>query len=169
VIVNILRGKPLPVYGDGLNIRDWLHVTITAAPWMHSPSRRCRRGLQRGRPKRVHQPGSRAPAVRNRDEQLREHPALQKQYPACPVAQGKSAATLITFVTDRPDTTGAMPSMARRSRRRWVSNLAHSARGLEDTFEWYVNNPTWWETILEVGIANRLRSRNSRESAERLT
>src|SRR5262249_9161522 len=27
VIVNILRGKPLPVYGDGLNIRDWLHVT----------------------------------------------------------------------------------------------------------------------------------------------
>ncbi len=151
VIVNILRGKPLPVYGDGLNIRDWLHVT--------DHCRAVDAILGAGVPGEVYNVGGRSECTNLdlvhqlcaiADELLGKHPALQKQYPACPVARGKSAASLITFVTDRPghdrryaiDGTKIETTLG-------FKPLRTLRTGLEDTFEWYVNNPSWWGDILE--------------------
>src|ERR1700689_3158440 len=102
-IVNILLGRALPVYGDGLQIRDWLHVqdhclAISAA-------------LKIGKPGNVYNVGGNSETanidlVRTLcglvDARLRERPELQKGFPAAPVFNGKNAAELITHVRDRP-------------------------------------------------------------------
>jgi dTDP-glucose 4,6-dehydratase len=150
VIVNILQGKPLPVYGDGLNIRDWLHVT--------DHCRAVDAILHAGVPGEVYNVGGRSECTNLdlvhqlcaiADALLSQQPALQKHYPACPVSQGKSAATLITFVTDRPGHDRRYAIDGTKIETTLGFKPAHTLRaGLEDTFEWYVSNPSWWGDIL---------------------
>lgn len=151
VIVNILRGKPLPVYGDGLNIRDWLHVT--------DHCRAVDAIVQAGLPGEVYNVGGRSECTNLdlvhqlcaiADALLGKQPALQKLYPACPVSRGQSAASLITFVTDRPghDRRYAIDGTKIETSLGFKPTKSLHA-GLEDTFGWYVDNPAWWGDILE--------------------
>src|ERR1700730_18962819 len=102
-IVNILLGKPLPVYGDGLQIRDWLHVDDHCAAISLA--------LRSGRAGEVYNVGGNSETANIEivralcelvDLRLAARPELQKQFPGSPRFNGKSALELITHVRDRP-------------------------------------------------------------------
>jgi len=149
-IVNILLGKPLPVYGDGLQIRDWLHVedhceAISLA-------------IARGKPGEVYNIGGNSETtnihiVRSLcallDASFAERADLLRRFPAFPKVSGKSAADLITHVRDR----------AGHDRRyaidygRAAKDLGYRpgrdlAAGLRMTLEWYLANTPWWQALL---------------------
>ena len=102
-ITNILQGKPLPVYGDGRNVRDWLHV-----------SDHCRAIdliLQRGRIGDIYNIGGHCERqnidlVRTLctivDRRLGEEPALRRCFPQAPAARHNPSDSLISYVRDRP-------------------------------------------------------------------
>ena len=104
-LINILRGKPLPVYGDGLQVRDWLHVADHCeAIALALDARPAGRGLQHRRQQRDHQYRHRAHAVRaGRRVFWRAAPELAAAYPGLARrAGGKPAIELIKHVRDRP-------------------------------------------------------------------
>lgn len=150
-IVNILEGKPLPVYGDGENIRDWLHVT-----------EHCRgigAILARGKPGEVYNIGGGC-ELRNidlvrslcaiADQAFRAQPALCTRFPRSLAAGPEGCAGSINFVQDRPghDRRYAIDSakLARDLGFRCGGTLE---RSLLETFEWYVRNEGWWRSILD--------------------
>src|SRR6185295_7552207 len=103
MLVNALDGKPLPVYGDGRNVRDWLYV--------EDHCRAVEQVLLRGRPGETYNVGGRTEqpniALVRRlcgllDEAFAADPALARRFPRCPAASGTSIAALVTFVKDRP-------------------------------------------------------------------
>src|SRR6202012_5278251 len=102
-IVNILQGKPLPVYGDGLNIRDWLHVG--------DHCRGIEAVLKSGTPGEVYNIGGRCESTNLKllhtlcataDREFAAHDSLRARFPECPASRGAAAQTLIHFVKDRP-------------------------------------------------------------------
>ncbi len=142
-IVNILHGRALPVYGDGRNVRDWLHVS--------DHCRALELILERGRVGEVYNVGGRAETenlllVRSlckvAEELFAERPELAGLYPQCP---REAVAGLIRFVTDRPghDRRYAI-DCAKVERELGFSPRVTLDQGLANTFAWYVNNPSWW-------------------------
>jgi len=102
IIKNILLGKPLPIYGDGKNIRDWLYV--------EDHCRAIDLILQRGKIGEVYNVGGENEwqnidivklICRLLDEHFKNDPKLNQQFELSPCANGKTADSLITFVTDR--------------------------------------------------------------------
>ena len=92
IIINILPGKPLPVYGDGLQVRDWLHVADHCAAIALAMTRgKRRRGLQHRRQQRNDQHRHRAPPVRARRRVFRRRcRACARTSRDSPAAQGRS-------------------------------------------------------------------------------
>jgi dTDP-glucose 4,6-dehydratase len=128
MVTRALRNEPLPVYGDGLNVRDWIHVDDHAeAVWTV---------LQRGKPGRVYNIGG---------EAERQNIEVVKQILD---ALGKPHS-LIKFVTDRPghDRRYAMNVSRLRRELGWSPRHTFEA-ALPDTVRWYVEHPTWWERVL---------------------
>ena len=102
MITRILEGEPLPVYGDGGNVRDWLHA--------EDHCRALDLILARGRPGEVYNIGGQAERAnlalvrelcRLLDAKFAAAPALRARFPKSPAAQGGKSASLISFVTDR--------------------------------------------------------------------
>jgi len=157
-IVNILLGKPLPVYGDGLQIRDWLHVqdhceAISAA-------------LKNGNPGSVYNVGGNSETanidlVRTLcglvDARLREQPELQRDFPAAPVFSGKNAVELITHVRDRPghDRRYAI-DYAKAARELGYAPAMSLKSGLAATVDWYLHNIPWWQALMSRDYADWL-------------
>jgi dTDP-glucose 4,6-dehydratase len=151
MIVNVLSGKELPVYGDGRNVRDWLHV-----------GDHCRAIdliLTRGRVGEVYNVGGRAECenlalVRMlcavADELFNERPELQTRFPSCPAAQGRSAQELITFVKDRPghDRRYAIDCSKVESELGFKPSF-ELQEGLRRTFTWYLANEPWWRAVMD--------------------
>jgi dTDP-glucose 4,6-dehydratase len=151
MIVNLLHGRPLPVYGDGRNVRDWLHV-----------SDHCRGidlVLQKGRPGEVYNIGGGAESENLKlvetlcavaDEAFGATQDLRSRFPGCPAAGGGKSATLIQFVKDRPghDRRYAIDcgKIERELGYRAQINLAS---GLRSTFDWYVQNEWWWRAVMD--------------------
>lgn len=151
LIVNILHGRALPIYGDGSNVRDWLHV-----------SDHCRgidAILSKGTPGEVYNIGSGSES-RNidivhllcqiTDEAFHKNPELKFWHPECPAASGRSSMSLIKFVQDRPghDRRYAIDSS------KIASELGYAARlsleeGLRNTFSWYLQNEHWWRNVMD--------------------
>jgi dTDP-glucose 4,6-dehydratase len=135
--INILLGKPLPVYGDGLNIRDWLYV-----------GDHCRAldvVLHRGQPGETYNIGGNN-EVKNIDlvHQLCElMDELASDLPVQPTRQ------LITFVKDRPghDRRYAIDATKIKTELGWTPQET-LASGLRKTIEWYLNNRDWWQPLL---------------------
>jgi dTDP-glucose 4,6-dehydratase len=151
MIVNALRGETLPVYGDGLHVRDWLHVD--------DHSRAIERVLDRGRIGEVYNVGGASERANvdivrlictTLDALFRHDPALAVRYPACPPATGRDCDELIRFVTDRPghdrryaiDGTKIASELGFRPTETFES-------GLTRTVDWYVRNPEWWSAVLD--------------------
>jgi dTDP-glucose 4,6-dehydratase len=151
MIVNILSGRPLPIYGDGANVRDWLHVS--------DHCRAIELILSRGSAGAVYNVGGRAESknldlVRLlcavADEFFREQPELLAHYPQCPAVRGQSTATLIQFVKDRPghDRRYAIDCGRIETELGFKRSLVLET-GLRDTFSWYVANEKWWRGVMD--------------------
>lgn len=145
VILNALAGKPLPIYGDGANIRDWLYVEDHADALLLV--------LEHGALGRSYNIGG---------ENERTNLELVKMLCGIldrlrPRGEG-SYADLITFVTDRPghDARYAIDPSRIRVELGWRPSVTVE-KGLEKTVQWYLNNEHWWKPLLErSGVGQRL-------------
>jgi dTDP-glucose 4,6-dehydratase len=135
MILNGLEGKQLPVYGDGTNVRDWLHVEdhVRALAMI----------FERGRPGQSYNIGSRnersSLAVVKAIADLLDHEV--------PLKSG-SRRDLITFVGDRPghDLRYAIDASKIEGELGWKAKYDFEA-GLKDTVAWYTNNVDWWQPL----------------------
>lgn len=137
IILHALAGEPIPVYGAGENIRDWLYVTDHARALM--------RVLESGLPGRTYNIGGNN-EIRNIDL-VRQVCGLLDQ--VAPSADGRPYAELITFVADRPghDRRYAIDASRIADELGWAPT-PDRADALRATVEWYVQNRPWWESIL---------------------
>ncbi|MCV2216212.1 dTDP-glucose 4,6-dehydratase [Thauera sp. Sel9] len=131
MIVNALAGKPLPVYGDGLNVRDWLYVTDHCAA--------IREVLARGTPGEIYNIGGWN--EKTNIDIVRGVCALLDELR--PSADG-SHARLITHVTDRPGHDRRYAIDARKIERELGWRPAETFdSGIRKTVQWYLDNPQW--------------------------
>ncbi len=127
MIANALEGKPLPVYGDGRNVRDWLYVEDHCAALAAA--------LRKGLPGEVYNIGG-CNEMRNID--------LVRML----LAELGKSEDLITFVTDRPGHDLRYAIDASKIERELGWRPAHGfADGLAATVGWYVDRRDWWEKI----------------------
>ena len=142
VILNALEGKPLPVYGDGRQIRDWLYVEDHAAAiWLV---------LQRGRVGQTYNVGG-----------LGEKPNLEIVQAICtlldgksPRADGRSYAAQVALVPDRPghDRRYAINCAKLQRELGWAPRETF-ATGLARTVDWYLQNRAWAAEITATRYA----------------
>ena len=145
IILNALAGKPLPIYGDGSNIRDWLYVEDHADALLLV--------LQKGAVGRSYNIGGEN--ERTNLELVRTLCAILDD--KCPKPQG-SYADQITFVTDRPghDARYAIDPSRLRGELGWRPSVTVE-EGLARTVEWYLANEDWWRPLQErQGVGQRL-------------
>ncbi len=128
MITNALRDKPLPVYGDGLNVRDWIHVEDHCAAIVAA--------LLEGKPGEVYNVGADA-EMRNID--------LVKMI----LAELGKPESLITFVKDRlgHDRRYAIDSSKIHAELGWKP-LHRPEQGIRDTIRWYLTHREWWEKLI---------------------
>ena len=150
VLINILENRPIPVYGDGANVRDWLHV--------EDHCRGIELVLERGEPGGVYNIGGNNEwknidivrlLCRLVDEAFRDDPALAGRFPSSPAARGESAS-LITFVADRPGHDRRYAIDAEKSRRELgYEPLESFETGIGKTIAWYMGNEAWWRRVMD--------------------
>ena len=149
-LINILQGKRLPVYGDGLQVRDWLHVSdhceaITLA-------------LTKGRSGEVYNIGGNSETANIHlvrtlcalvDERIATLDGLRSAYPGSPAASARSAVELIEHVRDRPghDRRYAI-DYSKAQRELGYAPKRDLETGLRETLQWYLSNRGWWDALL---------------------
>lgn len=151
VILNALRGKPLPIYGDGQQVRDWLFVT--------DHCRAIEQIILRGAVERTYNVGGRAehPNVEIVrmicgiiDAKFREDAHLASVYPDCPAASGNACSSLVTYVKDRPGHDRRYAIDPTRIATELGFEPSHDLEtGLRETVQWYLDNADWWSGILD--------------------
>jgi dTDP-glucose 4,6-dehydratase len=136
MILNVLHGQKLPVYGDGSNVRDWLHVQDHAEALALV--------LEKGRVGEKYNIGGHN-EVRNLEVVCSIFETVRDQYPDIPVCE---LDDLLTFVTDRPghDWRYAIDASKIKQELGWTPKYTFSS-GLAQTVDWYLNNRDWWEPI----------------------
>ena len=145
VILNALAGKPLPIYGDGGNIRDWLYVEDHADALLLV--------LQKGELGRSYNIGG-----ENERTNIQLVTTLCEILDRLQPRDGGSYADLITFVTDRPghDARYAIDPSRIRDELGWRPSVTVE-EGLERTVQWYLDNENWWKPLLKRnGVGQRL-------------
>jgi dTDP-glucose 4,6-dehydratase len=155
VILNALEGKPLPVYGDGLQVRDWLYVEDhCAAIW---------RVINKGRVGETYNVGGNS-EKKNIDVVKGICAALEQLYPAAQNAalNGKKYAQLITYVKDRPghDRRYAIDFRKLNKELGWRPSVTFS-EGLERTVAWYLCNAGWVKNV-KTGAYRKWLNKNYR-------
>ncbi len=136
MILNGLEGRPLPVYGTGTNVRDWLFVEDHA--------RALETILTHGRPGQTYNVGGRAERT-NLDVVHLVCDTLDRHRPA---PDGASRRRLVTFVADRPghDQRYAIDCSKIESELGWRPLIGFE-EGIERTVRWYLENPSWWQPL----------------------
>ena len=136
IILNALNGKPLPIYGDGLNVRDWLYVGDHCSA--------IREVLGRGRLGETYNVGG-----------WNEKTNLDVVHTVCdildelkPAADSKPYASLITYVKDRPGHDRRYAIDARKIERELGWKPAETFEtGIRKTVAWYLDNAGWIENV----------------------
>ena len=132
MIVNALAGKPLPVYGDGMQVRDWLYVKDHCSA--------IRRVLEAGVPGEVYNVGG-----------WNEMPNIEIVRKVCtlldelrPRSDGQSYETQVTYVADRPghDRRYAIDARKLEQELSWKPAETFDS-GIGKTVRWYLDNPEW--------------------------
>src|ERR1700687_2254614 len=134
IIINAMHGRPLPVYGDGSNIRDWLFVEDHARA-LHTV-------LKRGQPGEKYNIGGRNER-QNIDVVRRICRILDRLQPT-----GAGREQLITFVKDRPghDQRYAIDASKLEGELGWRAQETFES-GIEKTVRWYLLNEWWWRPL----------------------
>jgi dTDP-glucose 4,6-dehydratase len=159
MILNALEGKPLPIYGDGGNVRDWLYV--------EDHCRAVLRVLEAGRPGETYAVGGHAERTNleivDRLCALLERAAPAARNPALAAKGVGGYPELKTFVEDRPghDRRYAIDDTKLRSELGWASTVEFES-GLARTIDWYLAHRDWCEAVQSgtyrrerLGIAGR--------------
>ncbi|MCG6167632.1 dTDP-glucose 4,6-dehydratase [Leptospira sp. FAT2] len=135
MILNCLHGKPLPVYGDGKNIRDWLYVKD------HCEAIRV--ALFQGKPGETYNIGTRN-EKRNIDIVNSICSIMDELHPA-----GAPHSKLIQYVKDRPghDFRYAIDPSKIEKELGWKPKFSFES-ALRETIQWYLENESWWKEIL---------------------
>jgi dTDP-glucose 4,6-dehydratase len=163
MVLNALDGKPLPIYGDGRNVRDWLFVEDHCAGVL--------RALERGRPGQRYNLGGNA----ERDNltlvdalcAILEQLAPAKHNRALQERGVTSYAHLKTFVADRPghDRRYAIDASKARSELDWAPRHTLDS-GLQRTVAWYVEHRPWCQTVQASTYDRRRLGLNAREGSQ---
>ncbi len=142
-ILNAMEGKPLPVYGNGGNIRDWLYVEDHA--------RALDLIAERGRIGETYNVGGRNER-RNIDVVMRICELMDKHRP-----EGGPHSRLVTFVTDRPghDARYAIDATKLETELGWRA-AENFDSGIEKTVRWYLDNEWWWQPLRKDYAGDRL-------------
>lgn len=143
-IINALNGQPIPIYGTGANIRDWLYVEDHAEALLTV--------LERANPGEYFNIGGNNEA--SNIELVISICRILDRF--CP--QSAPHDKLITFVTDRPghDYRYAIDASHIQDRLGWRPSVTLQ-EGLERTVRWYLNNEHWWRPLLgRDGVGHRL-------------
>ena len=146
IILNALAGKPLPIYGDGSNVRDWLYVEDHADALLLA--------VAQGAPGRSYNIGGEN--ERSNLELVRTLCAILDDLR--PRGDGGSYADQITFVTDRPghDARYAIDPARIRDELGWRPSVTVE-EGLRQTAQWYLDNEPWWRGLQDRdGVGTRL-------------
>ncbi len=146
IILNALAGKPLPIYGDGRHVRDWLYVEDHAEALLTV--------LERGVPGRSYNIGGEN-ELSNLELVHRLCAVLDE---LAPRDDGQSYAAQISFVADRPghDARYAIDPARIRREMGWRPSVAVD-EGLQRTVRWYLENEPWWQALLaREGVGKRL-------------
>jgi dTDP-glucose 4,6-dehydratase len=145
VTLNAMEGKPLPVYGDGSNIRDWLYVEDHVAA--------LRLILAKGRPGQTYNVGGRNERT-NLEVVQRICDLMDEMAPALP---GGPRRGLIEFVTDRPghDHRYAIDATKLEGELGWRA-AENFDTGLRKTVRWYLDREDWWGPLKERYARERL-------------
>jgi dTDP-glucose 4,6-dehydratase len=138
MILNAKSGKPLPVYGKGTNVRDWLHVDDHV--------RAMRTVLEHGKTGETYNVGGNAER-RNIDVVNTICAVIDELLPESPHAPH---ASLITYVQDRPghDLRYAIDASKIKNDLGWEPRESFES-GIRSTVEWYLQNRDWWQPILD--------------------
>jgi len=136
IVLNAIKGKPLPVYGDGLNVRDWLYV--------EDHCEALQLVLENGKVGEVYNIGGRC--ERTNIEIVNEICAVLDK--VCPNSPFTPHSSLITYVKDRPghDRRYAIDSSKIERELGWYPKETFET-GLEKTIRWYLENPKWVESV----------------------
>ena len=151
MVVNALEGKSLPVYGDGSNIRDWLHV--------EDHVRGIESVIKKGTVGETYNIGGNEEHANLEiveiicamiDEVFSQDPSLSKRFPNASCSKGSATSSLITMVKDRPghDWRYAIDSSRVKSELGFEPKYSFET-GLRSTIEWMLDNEPWWRSILD--------------------
>src|ERR1043166_6550818 len=129
MIIKALRDEPLPVYGDGLNVRDWIHVKDHCAAIVAA--------LFEGKPGAIYNFGGNSEMVNVNVVKM-----ILKQL--------DKPESLISFVPDRlgHDRRYAIDSSFAQREVKWTPRR-NFEEGLVETIQWYIDNQAWWQPLLE--------------------
>ncbi|MBM4955373.1 dTDP-glucose 4,6-dehydratase, partial [Vibrio parahaemolyticus] len=140
MILNALDGKPLPVYGDGMQIRDWLFVEDHA--------RALYKVVTEGEIGETYNIGGHNEKANI--EVVKTICALLEELRPDKPAGVESYESLITYVKDRPghDVRYAIDATKIAQELNWTPEETFES-GIRKTVEWYLNNPQWWQRVLD--------------------
>jgi dTDP-glucose 4,6-dehydratase len=147
-LINALHGRVLPIYGDGMNVRDWLYV--------EDHCRGIEKVLRAGRPGETYNigGGQELPNLEviemvcnGVDAAFAADPSLAARFPDSPAARREPTSTLKTFVTDRKghDRRYAIDETKARSELGYAPKHDFQT-GFANTLLWYLNNESWWNS-----------------------
>jgi dTDP-glucose 4,6-dehydratase len=151
MLTHLLQGQPLPVYGDGQHVRDWLFV--------EDHCRAIDRVIASGVSGETYNVAGRN-QWKNIDvvrllcglveEAFATDPRFAEQFPACPPASGGSAESLIRLVPERPghDRRYALDASKIERELGFVPSESFGS-GIRKTVAWYLANDSWWRPILD--------------------
>lgn len=151
MLVNLLDGRPLPLYGDGLNVRDWLYV--------EDHCRALERVLQAGNVGETYNVGGGNEwtnidivrlICRLVDRIFAENDSFASRFPRSPAAAGRPCDELITPVRDRPGHDRRYAIDTTKIERELGFCLRESFEsGIRKTVDWYLDNEPWWRSVMD--------------------
>lgn len=149
MILNALHGQPLPVYGNGQNVRDWLYVDDHAKALLQI--------AERGRCGEKYNVGG-----------MNERTNLEVVERICDIVDDLSPGErprreLLSFVKDRPghDQRYAIDATKLTTKIGWKAEENFDS-GIRKTVEWYLNNPAWWQPLRNTVYSGERLGLNSR-------
>ncbi len=150
-LINILFGRPLPIYGDGQQIRDWLYVT--------DHCRGIEAVIERGQLGETYNIGGKNEKSNLEvvttlctllDQAFAANPELAVRFPDAPAARGLASRTLITHVQDRAGHDRRYAIDARKIEQALQFRPLESFEsGIARTVTWYLDHEAWWREVMD--------------------
>lgn len=151
-LINALHGQALPIYGDGMQVRDWLHV--------EDHCRGIELVLEKGHVGETYNIGGGAElpnmiviaticsAV---DQAFASDEWLAQRFPKAPAAKGQPTDSLKRYVTDRPGHDRRYAVNETKARQQLGYKPAHGFQHrFAETLKWYLDNENWWRPLLKT-------------------